>query len=67
MMKIRAKRQAAVYQEDRSLTVLIWLLKDWLLTKARMRARLKFIGDFRWHRSHGHTLRAAYFLARNTL
>jgi hypothetical protein len=49
------------------LTLRIWLLSDWLRTKARMRARRKFFGDFRWYRNHGHTLRASYFLARNTL
>jgi hypothetical protein len=52
---------------DVCLIVLVWLFKDWLLTKQRMRARVKFIGDFRWYRSRGHTMRSAYFLARNTL
>jgi len=49
------------------LTLRIWLLKDWLATKARMRARLKFLHDFNYHYEQGHTLRAAWFLARVTL
>lgn len=49
------------------LTPRIWLLKDWLLTKHRMRARLKFIRDFRYYRSRGYPLKASLFMSRNTL
>lgn len=38
-----------------------------LKIRARLQASRKFISDFRWYRSHGHTLRSSYFLARNTL
>ncbi len=55
------------FYADFVLGLVLWLFKDWLLTKHRMRARLKFIGDFRWYRRRGHTFRSAYFLARNTL
>lgn len=52
---------------DTVLAVLLWLFKDYLLTKARMRARIKFIGDFRHHYGRCRSLKAAFFLARNTL
>ena len=52
---------------DTVLALFVWLFKDWLHTKARMRARIKLFGDFRYHYARGNTLKAALFLARNTL
>ena len=52
---------------DFMLALMVRLFKYWLRTKQRMRAMVKFIVDYRWYRSRGHTMRSAYFLARNTL